>query len=205
MDLLIEPGAGVSPPTLGSGPGNAKDGCSLFDGEAGEVAEFDEFGFIFVERGEFFQGVADGEKFLIRRRSDNFEFVDIDALLIAAVAEGAFAAGAFYENPAHRFGGGTEKVGAVLPRLLIGGDQAEPGFMYEGGGLKSVAGRFVRHSVGREFAQFVVDERKQFISGFGLTALDRSKNVSDIAHLVCPGESPSISALACCMNRRALN
>jgi hypothetical protein len=29
--------------------------------------------------------------------------------------------------------------------------------------------------------------------------------VSDIAHLVCPGESPSISALACCMNRRALN
>lgn len=204
MHLLVKPGAGVGPPTLGSGAGDSEDGSSFFDGEAAEVAQFDEFGFWFVERGESFQGVAYGEKFVVRSRSGDFKFIDIEALLIAAVSEGAFAAGAFDENAAHGFGSGSEKVGAILPGLLIGGDEAEPNFVDQGGGLKSVARRFVRHSVDREFAQFLVNEGKQFLSGFAITAFDGFQNVGDLAHLVSPGESPSISALASCMKRRAL-
>src|SRR5262245_3593305 len=112
MHLLVEPGAGVGPPTLGGGARDAKDGSRFFDGEAGEVAEFDQFGFRFVEDGELFEGVVYGEKFVVGRGSGEFEFVDMEALLIAAVAVGAFAAGAFDENAAHGFRGGSEKVGA---------------------------------------------------------------------------------------------
>src|SRR5262245_65154429 len=159
MHLLVKPGAGVGPPTLRGGAGDAEDGGSFFDGEAAEVAQFDEFGFRFVEDGESFERVAYGEKFVVRSGSSDFEFIDIEALLIAAVSEGAFAAGAFDENATHGFGGGREKVGAVLPGLLIGSDEPEPSFVDQGSGLKSVARRFVGHSVDREFAQFLVNER----------------------------------------------
>ena len=45
---------------------------------------------------------------------------------------------------------GGEKVGTVLPLLLLGADHAQPGFVNEGGGLQGVAGGFTRHLVRRQ-------------------------------------------------------
>jgi hypothetical protein len=194
---LVKPGAGVGPPAFGGGGGDAEDGGGFFDGEAGEVAEFDEFGFWFVEGGEFFEGVVNGEEFVVRSGRGDFELVDVEALLVSAMAQGTFAAGAFDEDAAHGFGGSPEKVGAVLPGLLVGGDEAKPGFVNEGSGLERVAGGFVGHAMDGEFAQFFVNEREQFVRSFAVATFDSLEDVGDVAHFdSAPVLLGSISALA---------
>src|SRR3954466_826452 len=116
MHLMVKPRARVAPPALSRGARDAEDRSGFFDGEASEIPEFDQFGFGLVEGDKSFESVIDGEKFIIRSRGGDFEFVNVQALLIAAMAPGAFAAGALDQDAAHGFGGGREKVSAIFPR-----------------------------------------------------------------------------------------
>jgi len=50
------------------------------------------------------------------------------------------------------------------------------------GGLKGLTGRFIRHPMRRQFAQLLIDEREQFVSGVGLALLDRGQDLSYVAH-----------------------
>src|SRR6266404_7450776 len=54
-DFCVEPGAGVGPVTFGGAFGNAQQRGGFSNGHANEVAEFDQVGFLFVFRSEFFQ------------------------------------------------------------------------------------------------------------------------------------------------------
>ena len=54
--------------------------------------------------------------------------------------------------------------------------------MNEGRCLEAVSGSFPRQFRGREAAQFVIDERKQFIGGLGVALLNAVKDACDIAH-----------------------
>ncbi len=66
-DFCVEPGAGVGPVTFGGALGNAQQRSGFSNGHANEVAEFDQVGFLFVFRSEFFQGVIDGQEVVTRR------------------------------------------------------------------------------------------------------------------------------------------
>ncbi len=48
--------------------------------------------------------------------------------------------------------------------------------------LERLPGRFVRHPVGRQFAQLVIHQREQFIGGSGIAQLDGGQDMSDIAN-----------------------
>jgi hypothetical protein len=52
----------------------------------------------------------------------------------------------------------------------------------EGGGLEGLTGRFVRHPVRGQFAQFLIHQREKFISGVRIALLDGGQDLSDIAH-----------------------
>jgi hypothetical protein len=54
--------------------------------------------------------------------------------------------------------------------------------MNEGRCLEAVSGSFPRQFRGREAAQFVIDERKQFIGGLGVALLNSVEDASDVAH-----------------------
>jgi hypothetical protein len=104
------------------------------------------------------------------------------ALELAATALPLFAPRHFNENAPHCLTCGCEEMVSAVPLLLRRASQPQPGFMNEGGGLQSLARGFVRHSMRGKLAQFVVNERKQFLSGLGLALLQAVEDARDLAH-----------------------
>src|SRR5205823_6102090 len=109
--------------------------------------------------------------------------VQVNAVAVAAVLLPALAAGGVHEDAAHGLGGGGEEVPAALPAVLVGGaDQAEVGFVDQGGGLEGVAGRLGGHPGGGEFAQLIVDEREQVGGGTAVPGRGRVEQSADVGH-----------------------
>src|SRR6266853_1963117 len=102
-DFCVEPGAGVGPVTFGGALGNAQQRGGFSNGHANEVAEFDQVGFLFVLRSEFYQGVINCQQVVVVL-NQQLDIVKLDALLAAAVAQGAFAAGVVNADAADGFG-----------------------------------------------------------------------------------------------------
>ena len=88
------------------------------------------------------------------------------------------------QDTPHRLGGRGEEMSAILPGGLGVTAQPEAGFVHERRGLQRLAGRFVRHFVRGESAQFFVNEREQFVRSLGVTVLDAVQDARDIAHAV---------------------
>src|ERR1017187_2942294 len=98
-----------------------------------------------------------------------------------AVAGGAFTPCVLDEDAPHCFRRSAEEVRAPVPGLVFMASEAEPRFVDEGSGLERLIRSFVRHSCGREPAQFVVDQRQQFGGGVRITLLGTFENARHIA------------------------
>jgi len=71
----------------------------------------------------------------------------------------------------------------VIPlQLLLGTDEFQVSIVHQGRSLQRLARILLSHLGGRQFAQFVVDERQEFIRGALITGLDPGKDVSDVGH-----------------------
>src|SRR5712664_2772575 len=71
---------------------------------------------------------------------------------------------------------------AICPARLLVTAEVEPGLMHQGGGLQCLTGRFVSHFVRRHPSQFVIDKRKQLISGFRVAVPDGVQDSGDFTH-----------------------
>jgi hypothetical protein len=149
---------------------------------ADEITQLHDLRFARVLRGEFIESLVNGEHGVIGIFERDCHVLDVHALPFASVTEPALAAGAVNENAAHRFRGGGEEVGAVLPIRLRIAPKPEPGFMNERGGLKRLSGRFLRHFHGSDAAQFIIDEWEQFSDSQGIAVLRAFKNLSEVTH-----------------------
>ena len=69
------------------------------------------------------------------------------------------------QDPSHELCANGKKMRAILPFDLADTDQAEVGFMNEGGGLKGMSRAFAGHIASRRQVQLVVHERHQFLQG----------------------------------------
>ena len=107
-------------------------------GDAGKEPEFDELRTGGVGSGEFIESFMDEEEGVFVTFGGDVDFVEVHPGPIAAVFEACFLAGAFDEDSAHGFGGGGEEVMTILPALIFLGEQAEVGFVDEGGRLEGV-------------------------------------------------------------------
>jgi hypothetical protein len=101
--------------------------------------------------------------------------------LVPSVTPGALAAGFFDEDAAHGLGRGGEEMSAIGKLRTVISNQSQPGLMHQRGGLQSLVGRFVGHFRRRQFAQFPIDQRQQFIGGFGVAMFDGLKNAGHVA------------------------
>src|SRR5437867_11998869 len=93
LDLLKQPRAAEIPPSVSRRDRNAKHFGRLFYGEADEVAELDQFGFLFVSRGEFLRRVVNRQQLIVLPGGGDFNFLNVEPRLSAAVARRAFASG----------------------------------------------------------------------------------------------------------------
>lgn len=100
----------------------------------------------------------------------------------AAALEGEFPPGMFDQDAPHGHRCRAKEMRPILPGLLVGTHQAEPGFMDQGGRLKGVSRGFVGHFVGGQPAQFSIHNRQQFLGALGIALLDRLENPRDIMH-----------------------
>ena len=71
---------------------------------------------------------------------------------------------------------------AAVPVLTRRANQPEPGFVDQRGGLQGIASRLLGHPRGRQSPKFLIDQRQQFLGGFGVALLDALENLGDIAH-----------------------
>jgi hypothetical protein len=109
--------------------------------------------------------------------------LNVHTLLMTAMPNGAFAAGAINENAAHRLGGGAEEMRAILKGRGITAAQPQPGLVDEGGGLERMAGRFVGHLLRRQTAEFFVNDGEKFGGGFWITVFHPLQNMRELAQV----------------------
>ncbi len=176
---VSKPGSGIGPLLAG---GVNRDFKSLCDGvvvSSGEMTKFHHAGREWVLGGQSGQGVVERKQPIILVRLG--DFAEFDAFESAAVLLTTPATGGIDKDAPHCLGGRAEEVSTILPAGVVArADQAEIGFVHEGGGLKCLIARFVRHSRSRKLSQFVVDERKQF---GGSLAIARRGGVDEESHV----------------------
>ena len=138
----LEPGARIGPPAVGSGRRNAKYLGGLLAGQGGKESQFDELGLEGIAGGQLRQGVVEREQFLVLLRGG--KVVEILALPIATVFVGVFAPRSVDENATHRRGSGAEEMLSIRERSLrFRTDQAQVGFVNQGGGVERLSRLFV--------------------------------------------------------------
>ena len=177
-----QPGLGEAPSALDGALRNVEQFGNLAVLQADEEAEFDDFGLGCVLGGESVQRLVDMEQLSRVMLAGEFNVVEGNSFAAAAVAKLEFAAGIIDENAAHAFGRGTEEMGAVLPGLVRRAHQAQPGLMNKSGGLECVAGGFTCHAMRRQFSELVINQREQFLGGFGITLVNAIENLCDVAY-----------------------
>jgi hypothetical protein len=119
--------------------GNPQHLSCFLRGHSNEVAELDEFGFLFVLGGEFVQGLVDGQQFVVLRGGCNLNFLNVDPCLTAAVARCASAPCVFDQDPPHRLCRCAEEMRAPVPTLALVARQPQPRLMHQGGRLQSLS------------------------------------------------------------------
>lgn len=70
----------------------------------------------------------------------------------------------------------------ILKILVLTAHQPEPRLMHERGRLEGLSGRLLRHLLGRQLAEFVVNQREQLVGGLGFTPRHSVEDAGDIAH-----------------------
>src|SRR5262245_13134950 len=93
------------------------------------------------------------------------------------------AAGVLDEDAAHGLGRGSEEVTAAVPVLgLFDVHQPQVRLVDQGGGLEGLVRLLLSQPLGRQPAQFVVDQRQEFRGGGGVALLDGGQDARDIRH-----------------------
>ena len=87
---------------------------------------------------------------------------------------------AVYQDAAHRFGGGAEKVLSALP-LLFAGRELQVGLVHQSGRLQGMRLRFLPQAPSRQLAQFTIDERNQIRRRLSVSL---ARRIEDESHVI---------------------
>jgi len=150
----------VGPVVFGGARRNAEGLGGFFVGQADEVAKFDDLSFDRMFGSKSFQRFMDGQELVVIAGTGQFHSFERHAALPTAVAQSAFLASAIDQNVAHGLSGGREEMSAILEAIIAAGNEAQPDFMDEGGGLERVSRGFVGDAMGRELTQLFIDQRQ---------------------------------------------
>ena len=179
----VEPGAGVGPLAFRGPQGKAQRSGGVLQREASEKSQVHQTCGGGVFGRELRQSVIEGNQLLVVRLEGDLELVEIDATAIASAFDALLIASPIEKNSPHRLGGRGEEVSPAVPAVgRFAPDQPDVSFVDESGGLEGLAGLLAGESLRRQFPQFIVDEREEFLGGLGVTPLDGGQDVGNLAH-----------------------
>jgi len=180
--LAEEPDAGEGPVALDGAGRDVEDFGDLFDGETAEVAEFDDASLTGIVGGKLGEGLIDGGDFVEAVGGDGEVVVHLDAMEAACAPLGIVLTGVVDEDLTHDVGGETDEVGAGVP-VNVFADEAEAGFVDEGGGLESVVGALAAHVGLGEAMELRVDEREELVGGGGVAVVHSLEELGDFSRV----------------------
>ena len=119
----------------------------------------------------------------IAGRSGVQSVVEVESQVMAAVAFGGFASGLIDQNSPHGFGGGGEKMPAVVPAGLgLVADEPELGLMNQGRGLQCLSRLFLGELSRSQLPQLVIDQGQEFFASLRIPLLDFGQDAGEIGH-----------------------
>ena len=141
VEFRVQPDAGVRPVFVRGCAREAEYFRGLLDGQAGEVAEFDQLAGLRFLGGQCGQGVVEEQQFVRRRLRNQVLAIEVHSLpASAAPLLATFVTGAVDENPPHGLGGGGKEVAPSVPldaRVIP--DEPQVRLVDEGGCLERLA------------------------------------------------------------------
>jgi hypothetical protein len=158
-------------------------GC-LLQGEASEVAEFDDAGLARVKGGELLQGVLKSKEIDFAPRVIAREIiVERRATPLSTALVGVRPPGVIDEDEPDRVGGDAEKVRASLPVEAALVDESEERLVDEGGRLQGVSDALLAHAPRCDCPQLVVNERQEIPRRTAVAAVDRLENLRRVLRI----------------------
>src|SRR5262245_9019625 len=124
LKLVVQPGAGVIPMSIGRGGRDATGLTGLVNSQAGKVTQFDESGGRRIVSSQLRKRFIDCEKLVGRSRGCKINGIDVEPLEPPAALVRAFLTCPIDQYASHGFGSGGEEVAATIPWLLnVGADK----------------------------------------------------------------------------------
>ena len=139
--------------------------CRFFDAQPAKKSQFDHTALALVHLRQPPQRVVQSDQIHVRMGTHDQRFIEIHVGRAATSFLIAARSREVDQDPSHELRANGKKMGAVLPFDLADTDQAEIGFMNQGGGLKGMSRAFAGHITSRRHVQLVVHERHQFLQG----------------------------------------
>lgn len=162
--------------------GNTKHLRHLFVRESGEKTQLHHLCLSGIMFGQSIQSLMQGKQLPVVHTRGEIEAVEIHALRSAAMPQIIFASCVVDQDAAHRLSGGGKKMSPVLPLRLLIATQAQPSFVNESGGLQGLAGILTGHFLRGELAQFLIDQRQEFVRRLRIALIQALKDDSEFAH-----------------------
>ena len=159
--------------SIGRSRGHFQRVSDFWNAHADEIAELDHFSSGRIFRSECFQSIVHSQDFGGGSPEFDSRFVKFFHGLIASAFLARLAPRLVDQDLSHGLGRGAKEMAAVIPLLLPGSGQLEPGLVDKSGGLERLAGICQGHFASSQSAQLFVYQRQQFVGGFRIAARDR--------------------------------
>ena len=147
--------------------------CGVFDRQSAKVAKLDEFRFVGVVVGKFFECFTYRENVLRGQFPGRFNGIELDSLKLTTMLETAFAPRIVDENATHCFGSGAKEVGPTAPATgLVCIHQPDIRLMNEGGCLERLTGVLMGELGGSQLPKLIVDQWQKLLGGRQVARFD---------------------------------
>jgi hypothetical protein len=161
----------------------SQDVAGLLQRETGKKAQFNYLGSFGLFLREFLQRFIEEQQSVVVHVRRDFNLVQIEPFPSPATLAGCFATRVINEDVAHGFRGGGKKVAAIgESRMRLVAGKPKPGLVHESGGLQRVARGFIGHARDSQLAEFIIDQRQEFIGGVRVARLRSIQDKSHSAH-----------------------
>src|SRR5262249_53888161 len=138
---------------MGTSDGHSQGFRGLGHGHAAEETQLDERSRLRVGPSKFVKSFVDRQDLFVGSRSSEVSRIERFAFRLPAALGGRATACLIDENPAHRLGGGGEKMPSAVPVLgVLDIHKPQIGLMYQGSRLKCLTGLLLPQSLRSELA-----------------------------------------------------
>jgi len=122
------------------------------------------------------------QKLVVSGEGSDFHILQIHPHLPATMSRSTLAPRGINQDMPHGLRRGGEKMSTPGKSARLVSGQPQPGLVNQGCGLQGVTRSLPSHFVGGQFAQFLIDQREQFLGRLGIAVRMSFENASYVIY-----------------------